>query len=104
MTTTTYPNAAGYQPADTSREAAKQLDAKDRTRTLNNRVLELMEQLPEGLTADAAAHHLNEDVLSIRPRFTQLKQIGLLVYRGERRKSRMGVLQRVLIHRYFDND
>lgn len=96
-----YPNSAGYKTGDTSREAAEAIEDSGRAETLRAKVLEIMAASEGGLTADECAHILGEDILSIRPRFSELKARKALVYLGKRRTSDNGKSQRVLVHRDF---
>jgi hypothetical protein len=57
---------------------------------------------PDGMTADECAASLGEDLLSIRPRVTELKLRGLLSDSGQRRPTRYGRSQRVMVHYIHD--
>lgn len=82
----TYPLAAGYKTGGTSKEAADKVDAA----YLQRKVMAIMELHPEGLTADECAGLLRMSILSIRPRFTELKQMGKITDTGERRLNDSG--------------
>ena len=47
----------------------------------------------QGLTADETASLLNEDILAVRPRLTELKDMGLIEDTGRRRKNVKGNTQ-----------
>lgn len=89
-----YPFIAGDQGGDTDSKAAAQIEACGRADTLRHKVKALV-RAKGTLTPDETAELLQEDVLSIRPRFTELKQQGVLADTGLRRPSRMGKSQRV---------
>lgn len=91
-----YPKSAGHQGGDTDRAAAQKIEDSGRGATLRERVENLLRHTPNGLTADEAAYELGESILAIRPRFTELKRDGILVDRGERRKSCSKCKMRVL--------
>lgn len=84
-----YPSAPGFKDRDTSRKAADSMAkvAPD----LRARCLTLVRALgARGTTADNAARLLNADVLSIRPRFTELLREGKIKDSGERRANASG--------------
>lgn len=83
-----YPAIAGHQHTETSAAAAEAIERKGRAANLRNQCLELLKA--ENLTADECAAKLNENVLSIRPRVSELAKQGLLMDTGERRPSSMG--------------
>ena len=56
---------------------------------------------PTGTIADEVAHRMRQDVLSIRPRVTELKDRGVLVETGERRRNGKGNSCAVLRHVRF---
>lgn len=91
-----YPLTAGHQGGDTDIEASDAIEDSGKAETLRKQVLKLMKRHQLGLTADEAAHHMDVDILSIRPRFTELKLRGYLVDTGWRRPSQNGKMQRVL--------
>ena len=90
-----YPERAGFQDADTSKKAADDIEKTGRAAVLRKKVLALYEQ--GTFTADECAELLNEDILSIRPRVTELKEQGKLEDTGLRRENvRSGKKARVL--------
>jgi predicted ArsR family transcriptional regulator len=81
-----YPNSPGYKRPGTSREAAEAI--KPRAAILRERSLAALKHRP--MTADEVAAHLGESVLSIRPRITELHELGLIEQTGERRRNASG--------------
>ena len=70
--------------SQTRQEARESVNATE----LRNLVLDAYKQAgANGLTADEAADECGESVLSIRPRVTELKTVGLLATNGKRRKN-----------------
>ena len=88
-----YPNVPAVGKTDTSRAAAEQLTAP---RTLRHRVLKAVvncanwSKCDNGITADQIAFVLGEDILSVRPRVTELNRLGLIRDTGLRRPNRSG--------------
>lgn len=80
-----YPYEAGYRDTDTSREAAERVDAG----TLRGKVLDAI-RAHGPLTADETADRLRLDKLSIRPRCTELRELGKLEDSGVRRLNASG--------------
>ena len=82
-----YPNTPGFKVSGTSRDAA---DANEpRAETLRQRVLRELQQ-GKTLTADEIAAALNESILSVRPRVTELRRMGEIAPTGERRANASG--------------
>lgn len=81
----------GYRPADTSDRAAAEIAPK--APTLRERVRRALLAHPAGLTADEIAAHLGEDILSIRPRVTELRNTGTAIDTGRRRENARGKRQ-----------
>lgn len=74
-----YPDIAGHKAAGTSQEAAQKIEGSGRAAILRARVLTRYRAVaPHGLTADEVATALNETVLSIRPRVSELYRNGYL--------------------------
>ncbi len=83
-----------YRPIDTSRQAAEKI--KGRSHVLRQRCLEHLQAQGEyGATPDEAAAALGEDILNIRPRFSELRDAGLIYDTGMRRSNAKGNTQRV---------
>lgn len=83
-----YPRSPGYRMTDTSRTAAKAVRSK--AATLREQCLSQI-QLGE-FTADEIADSLEESILTIRPRITELNKQGVIVDTGKRRKNQSGKL------------
>lgn len=81
-----YPRTPGWTEETTSREAAEEMEG--RAETVRANVLEALKLRP--MTADEVARALNESVLTVRPRVTELFQAGRIGRTGERRKNRSG--------------
>ena len=81
-----YPEAPGSKVAGPSREAAEAV-ASDAKR-LRDECYALLRT--ENMTADECAERLNRSVLSVRPRFSELKAMGLIFATGGRRKNASG--------------
>jgi hypothetical protein len=80
-----YPHAAGFKGGETSRQAAESINAD----VLRAKVLQVF-RLRGPCTADEVAEALNIDKLSIRPRCSELKDMGKIVDAGYRRPNRSG--------------
>lgn len=85
-------------PADTRLAALESIEP--RADDLRDRVLRYMRKLAssggKGITADECANALRLGILSIRPRFTELKKAGLICDTGVRRKNASGNSARVM--------
>lgn len=82
----TYPQAPGFKRTDTSRQAAE--DMKPNAATLRSKVLRALGNCP--LTADECAAVLRQPVLSIRPRLSELRELGRIEDSGKRRRNASG--------------
>lgn len=79
---------------DTSKKASKKVSSL--AGTLRVKCLEyIREQGENGATADEATEYLEGDINSIRPRFSELKNAGLIYDNGLRRPNKKGNKQRV---------
>ena len=76
---------AGYRGTETSQDAAAMIAG--RAGTLRRLVIDILKKHKKGLTADEAAAILEESVLAIRPRFSELRQDGLIRDCGGRRPN-----------------
>lgn len=86
-TTATYPQAAGYkEPGATSQQAAEA--TVPRAQLLRLKVLDQLRRQPA--TADEVAERLDESILSVRPRLSELRAQKLIEPSGNRRKNRSG--------------
>ena len=54
-------------------------------------VLKVLASAPSGLTADEIAAQLDESVLAVRPRVSELFHAGLIEKTGERRRNDSGL-------------
>lgn len=92
MTQQLYPFQPGTKElSGTSAEAAESM--KGHAGTLRGLVLETMRTSPlraMGWTTDEMAEFLNTSILSIRPRFSELKALGMIYDTGERRLNNSG--------------
>lgn len=88
MITQNYPNTPGWKTdqTETSREAARK--ETSRAGTLREACYDFLKGGPA--TADEAAKALEESVLSIRPRFSELNTKGRIKDGGQRRKNESG--------------
>lgn len=84
-----YPRRAGFKEATTSKAAADRIEAKGRARKLRDAVLGAFELGWQG-TADELADRLNESVLAIRPRVSELHKQGWLEHAGTRHRNASG--------------
>ena len=81
-----YPMNPGYKEHSTSKEAATKIAS--RSRQLREKTLDTIKRKGSyGATPEEVAEILNESILSIRPRFTELKIMKLIFDSGERRKN-----------------
>ena len=80
-----YPTDAGWTDNETGREAAQDIDAT----TLRGKCLALLRE-KGAMTPDECALALGIHWQSIRPRFTELKLIGVIEDTGERRRNDTG--------------
>ena len=87
----TYPNRPGFkQHGGTSQDAAEAIEP--RADTLRGKALAVIKTAgPRGLTADEAADIMDRSVLSIRPRISELLELGLIERNGQRRKNSSGL-------------
>ncbi len=91
MFTAPYPEEPGAKVTGTSTDAA--VSMKKKAPTLRAEVLALLRRptyLSTGLTADEAAGLMHESVLSIRPRFSELVELGQIRDSGLRRDNASG--------------
>ncbi|MBL7040267.1 MAG: hypothetical protein ISR77_16640 [Pirellulaceae bacterium] len=68
--------------------------------TLRDQVKQVLANAPEGLTPDEIAAVLDESVLSIRPRVTQLDQMGQIERTDRRRRNASGSKAAVYVLSY----
>ena len=72
-----YPEAAGWKDPEVSRDNAKRIEGTGRAATLRHRLAVLFNNGFIG-TADEAAARIEEPILAVRPRCTELSQLGLV--------------------------
>lgn len=84
-----YPDVPGHRGVDTSIAAAESV--KDRAGILREKCLAYVKRWGmTGSTADECAESLGESVLSIRPRFTELRLANRIEDTGTRRPNASG--------------
>ena len=81
-----YPNTPGFKRRATSEDAADAIVVK--AFTLREKVYQLLKAKP--MTADECAEWLEESVLTIRPRLSELAKAERIVDSRERRKNVSG--------------
>ena len=84
--TETYNGLPGYKAQGPSKNAA--VAEQSRAETLREKVVERLEH--GNFTADEVAGQLNESVLAIRPRFSELVKAVRIADTGSRRKNASG--------------
>jgi hypothetical protein len=83
-----YPHQPRYRRnSDTSAAAA--VAVKLKAATLRNRILAVLRRGAE-LTPDEMAETIGEDLLAVRPRFSELYRLGQIEKTGERRDNEPG--------------
>jgi predicted ArsR family transcriptional regulator len=82
-----YPHRVGHKRTDTSASAARSVEAS--APRLRQLCLDML-RISGPLTADECASNMGRDKLSIRPRFSELREMGKVVDTGERRRNRSG--------------
>lgn len=83
-----YPKSPGFKTGGTSQEAALFMGLT--ADNLREKVLHVIQQSENGLTADEVATKLNKTVLSIRPRVAELKASGRIKDSENRRLNSSG--------------
>ena len=84
-----YPHKAGHRGVRTSVESANSIN-KEISRLKKTILLELEKHYPKGLTGSELANKLNRSILTIRPRTTELKLLGLIIDTEKSRKNENG--------------
>lgn len=87
----TYPQTAGWTDPHTSKDAAESIDAG----TLRAICVDALERFG-AMTSDECAGRLGMNILSIRPRFTELKAMGLIRDSGVRHRNHSGRMAKVM--------
>lgn len=80
-----YPEVAGWKEPTTSREAAETVEV-----SLLQRAVCGCLDAHGAMTADECAAQLGLSILAIRPRFSELRALGLILDTGERHLNRSG--------------
>ena len=81
-----YPYKAGHRGVRTSRQSADEINPK--LRRLQKMILiELEKVYPEGLNTSELARLTKKNILTIRPRTTELKLLGLIIDTETTRKN-----------------
>ena len=83
-----YPHQPGHKRSDTSKAAAD--DIAPSAGTLRAKVLAVLHFRPGGMTADDCADLLGIDKLSIRPRMSELRELGQVRDSGRRSPNASG--------------
>ena len=81
-----YPYKAGHRNVDTSVKSADFIN-KNLKRISKVVLIELAKVFPKGLTGSEIANKCERNILSIRPRTSELKLQGLIVDTEKRRKK-----------------
>lgn len=85
-----YPNSPGWKSHGASRDAA--MSIKSHAKTVRDRVHGLLvDRHPSSYTADEIADALGENILTVRPRVSELYGKGLVEPADERRKNSSGM-------------
>lgn len=92
-----YPYKASYKQEGTSSEAAHKINRTGRADTLRKMVYQCIVLSIHGLTADEVAQSLNESVLSIRPRLSELRKQNRIKESGQRRTNSSGMTANVWV-------
>lgn len=85
-----YPISPGWKEPTTSREAAVKVAPVAKTHR-DQALLALRMAWPAGLTADEVAAKLGRRELAIRPRISELKDMGAIQNSNQRRKNQNGM-------------
>ena len=92
--TSRYPYSPSWKKDGTSRDAA--LSMKPKVECIRTRALAILGNKHEyGATTDAVADLLHLSILSVRPRFTELKLMKKIIETELRRKNSSGKLATV---------
>ena len=95
----------GY-PIDPSAECSREAITKEYAARLKAIVAAEYANLPQGVTGGEMTDilmqaGLNVDILSVRPRVSDLKRERILIPTGERRKNERGNSEAVMVHRMY---
>lgn len=81
-----YPSVAGFKATETSAEAARTIDAS----TCRALVLAALRKFGAMTADECALRYLGYSILTVRPRFSELKALGQIEDSGQRRKNASG--------------
>ena len=96
-----YPIAAGYKKQNTSKNAAKDINKK--LPYLRTKVLQIIKNKGSyGATPEEVADLLNITILSVRPRFTELKISKDIIDSGVTRKNQFN--KNIIVWRYNERN
>ncbi|OAE96748.1 hypothetical protein AYJ54_36320 [Bradyrhizobium centrolobii] len=85
-----YPDNPGWKAAGTSEDAAQEITSH--AKTVRGRVLGfLTKRHPGAFSADEIAAALDENILTVRPRVSELRRSDLIEPTGERRANKSGM-------------
>lgn len=86
-----YPEGAGFRRhSEASKQGARHINPKRPTLCATYYEL-VLEAGPSGITGDEIAERVDAEVYLVRPRLTDLKELGKIVSKGERREGAHGV-------------
>ena len=85
--TRTYPNAPGAKSRSTSFDASKAMEAH--APALRKKCIQALIEVGPS-TADNIAAEIEADILSVRPRVSELARLGRIADSGERRPNQSG--------------
>ena len=92
--TSQYPYSPSWKKQGTSKDAA--IAIKPKAETIRNRALGIIKNKKDyGATTDEVADLLNLSILSVRPRFTELKLMKKIIETELKRKNSSGRLATV---------
>ena len=81
-----YPHKAGHRGVRTSKQSADEINPQ-LSRLKKMIIIELEKVFPEGLTGSELAKRTKRNLLTIRPRTTELKLLGLITDTEKTRKN-----------------
>ncbi len=93
-----YPHTPGSkEKGGCSEEAAFAIDKSGKAAMLRRKCLQILSDHSLGKTADELAEDIGEDVLSIRPRMTELFKTGRAFKTNMKRRNRKGNVMAVAV-------
>lgn len=87
-------DGTGWKDGGTGREAAERVNGT-RKQKIKAQVIAALGKRHDGLTADELTEATGVDLLSVRPRLTELQRAGKIEDTGERRPGNRGRSQKV---------